>query len=506
MQSPAIVWFKRDLRITDHGPLEAAASTGRPVILLYIFEPQLFNKPPYDQRHRNFVASSLQAMQNQLAGLNKHLVLYAIEGTALEILNSLHQITHFNSMYSHEETGTAYTYHRDKQITHWCKASGIQWIEFPSNGVIRPCKNRKDWQKNWDNRMNLPQYAPNIAAIIPYEPSAKFGLFIQHFRWDYQPYKQQPNHQPAGELFAHKYLNSFLKERHVNYSAHISKPEASRRSCSRLSVYLAWGNLSIRQVYQSMQQAKASSPNKKALHAFASRLMWHCHFIQKFETECRMEFEPLNRAFNSIRTHWNERYYLAWQNAKTGYPLVDACMRCVQETAYLNFRMRAMLVSFLTHHLWLDWKRGADYLGSQFLDFEPGIHYAQFQMQVGLMGINTIRVYNPVKQSTEHDSEGIFIRKWLPELALVPTPLIHEPWKMTSLEQILYGCRIGIDYPAPVIELTETGTKARQELWKLKQSKAAQVENKTILKRHVKSRLRKFKESHLPMNRKSVDT
>ncbi len=485
-----VVWFKRDLRLQDHAPLKAALKDGHSVLLLYIWEPSLLRDPHYSGRHWQFVAESLRCLDQQLEP-------YAVRvrqlaGEVVPVLEQIHRLRGLATLYSHEETGLRITYDRDRAVAKFCQQHHIDWQQYQHNGVQRGLPNRQTWKEDWHTYMNAPLAQPALPRLM-YD-SARIELPHEISGWQelsHTPEATPENiptspFQPGGEQAAHRYLNSFFQERAEAYSRTISKPEASRRGSGRLSPYLAWGNLSVRTVFRYYRQALSEQliPRRNLL-AFGSRLRWHCHFIQKFESEDRMEFENVNRAYDAQVKVFDGTTFNAWAKGRTGFPLVDACMRCLHQTGHLNFRMRAMLVSFLTHLLWQPWKPGAVHLATLFLDFEPGIHYAQFQMQAGVTGVNTVRIYNPVKQSYDHDPAGVFILKWVPELATCPPAFLHEPWKMTPMEQEMHGFRLGVEYPVPIARFAEAHREARERLWAFRKQPEVKKEGERILKRHV---------------------
>ena len=169
--------------------------------------------------------------------------------------------------------------------------------------------------------------------------------------------EKHPLRQAGGEKQGHAYMNSFFKDRYGGYQKHISKPDLARKSCSRLSPFIAFGNLSMRQVLQRLQtEIEKKDSQRFPLRAFGSRLRWQSHFIQKFEMEHRMEFVSVNEGYHALEKPQNKAHIDAWEKGETGVPIVDAAIRCLVATGYLNFRMRALIVSFFVHQLWQPWQ------------------------------------------------------------------------------------------------------------------------------------------------------
>ena len=494
MMAPGIhvVWFKRDLRTRDHEPLQralqrASLSGGR-VLLLQVYEPGMLVHPTTSSRHVTFQWACGDDVAMTLHQEKWGLTFHRVHAPVLDVLDYLRMKHGIASLYSHEETGVLWTYERDKKVASWCKKHGVPWCEVAQAGVQRGRSSRIGWVESWHDNMARPCANPDLQEWRSSEGRDANVTWPEDWALNAAPTVRHESDlqgvgpfQPGGERAGHSYLKSFLHEGRIQaYQKHISKPELSRRSCSRISPYLAWGAMTIRQVYQALE----STVQGRNHHAFGSRLRWHCHFIQKFESEHALEWRNVNRAYDELPVKQNEEWLSRWKEGTTGIPLVDACMRAVRETGYLNFRMRAMLVSFLTHHMNHSWQDGVEHLARCFLDFEPGIHYNQFQMQAGVTGINTVRIYNPVKQGQEHDPEGHFVRAWVPELKDVSPEWIHSPWMAPPMEATMQGWS-SQDYPEPMLDLVASAREARERMWSFRKRPEVKNEGRRILARHV---------------------
>ena len=475
MERPVILWFKRDLRVQDHPALNHAARLG-PVIALYIVEPELWAQPDASGRHYAFLRECLDSLRADLAGLGLPLMLRVGAAVAvLEDLRAAHGVTH---LVSHEETGNLWSYARDRVVAGWARGQGVEWHELPQSGVVRRLRSRDAWHGQREAFMRAPLVPPARAAravdvageALP--EAAMLGLD-----------DPCPMRQRGGRGAAIRALDSFLTTRGETYQRAMSSPLTGARACSRLSPHLAFGTLSLREAVQAGRDAPTGRGANwaRAMRSFQARLAWRDHFMQKLEDEPAIEQRCLHPAYEALRPRAPDSERLrAWSKGETGLPFVDACMRSLIATGWLNFRMRSMLMAVASYHLWLDWRSTGPVLARAFTDYEPGIHWPQVQMQSGTTGMNTIRIYNPVKQGLDQDPAGAFTRRWLPELEAVPDAFLQRPWDWPEAARLLDRA-----YPAPVVDHVEAARTAREAIWACRRAHRGDAETARIVTRHA---------------------
>jgi len=476
-------WVKRDFRLDDNDALLTAIEQCDAVTALFIIEPSLCQASETSLFHYNAwqqAAEHLSSRMNDCGG-----VFQVLCGEAVEVFERIRSIAGFDALFSHEESGSDITFRRDKAVHQWVNRHSIHWHEAHQNGVIRGLKDRDKRQPVIRERLmnTLPKAAPvRILSWQPGIPEARWPSFDTLSKQAPDLRIRLDKTQLVNEGCAKDVLHDFLNNRGVAYSGGISSPNKAFEAGSRLSAHLAWGTISLRRVFHTTWQrdrelASSQAPQvhqwRKSLKAFQSRLHWHDHFIQRLESAPCMEFEALNPAYKNLAYADNRQLLDAWQNGQTGLPLVDACMRCLAATGFLNFRMRAMVVSAACFGLAQSWKSLHYPLARVFLDYEPGIHFSQIQMQAGIVGINTLRVYSPHKQLLDQDPEAIFVKRWVPEL---------REFEATEIAQ--YNERTLGEYPEPVTDIASNTRTIRDQVYAIRKSAAGQEASAVVLVKH----------------------
>lgn len=463
----AIVWFKRDLRASDHPALTYGAARGD-VLALYVVEPELWAQSDGSGRQWAFVLESLRELYADLKALGVTLCIRV--GDVVDVFEDLRQQHGITEVIAHEEIGNAWTYARDLRVHAWARGQGVQFTELPQTGVVRRLDTRDGWAGRRDGFMAqtvlpVPSGLRGISALS--DPMPDLGL-----------QDTCPDRQIGGRSRGLALLDSFLTARGEFYQRQMSTPLEGARACSRISPHLAWGTLSAREAVAAGVQRKATAAGawKGSLRAFDARLAWRDHFMQKLEDEPAIECRAMHPAYEGLRQD-NPALRSAWEKGETGLPFLDACMRSLAATGWLNFRMRSMVMAVASYHLWLDWRHTGAHLARQFTDYEPGIHWSQVQMQSGTTGINTPRIYNPIKQGHDQDPTGAFTRRWLPELAEVPDALLQEPWRWDGASRLAY--------PAPVVDLPKAARAARDRIWEIRRSAGHAPAARKVIQKHA---------------------
>lgn len=433
-----IVLFKRDLRISDHQPLMAASKIGE-FLPLYIFEPSEWTDTTLSARHFQFVLESLDDLSSQINGRGGEL--FIAIGELKEILS--HLLKSFGSLvlYVHDN-------YFNSQISSFKVWADQHPIQVKVYSQIPPLHNDRLLKRQWISYIKEPVNEAPKKLQVPGSVPEPICSDLKRLKSIKVKGSKIRFGQQGGESRAVETLDSFLTERFKKYSSNIKKPIASSLSSSRLSAYLAWGNLSVRAVCQKTNdrmQMEEDEDGKRELQEFLEKLYVRERIILKMKDRVPVEFKKRKS---------DDEAYLRWLQGKTGIPIIDAAMRYLVKTGWLNFTFREMVLSFICNTMMLDCEKPAVALAKLFLDHEPSLHDYYVQRIGGASA--KIKIINPIKTGKLLDPDGSFIRRYVPEISMLPERYIHEPW--------LYPGFYQLDYVLPIVDVAKANKAAKLKL------------------------------------------
>jgi len=449
----SIVWFRRDLRLSDHAALTAAIRQGE-VIPSFVIDPQLLNSDRMGAKRVAWLAANLRELDRSLRQRGSQLIVRRGEPAA-ELLK-LARETDATNLYFNLDL-TPYARRRDQRVALELEAQGVTvetfddlTIHHPEDLVTltgRPHQVFTVFKRAW-----LALAKPAMDEVTALPEQLPLSVEVASLPIDFEECFELP---AAGEDAALDRLNDFLEETIYGYGE--GRNLLDRAATSFLSPYLRFGTLSIRQAYWGAKAAIDLATTKEAqqgAEAWLNELIWREFYLALLYHFPHTINQPLREQYRDFEWLEDDESFAAWCEGRTGYPVVDAAMRMLNATGWMHNRARMIVASFLTKDLLIDWRQGERYFMRQLIDGDSASNAGGWQWAAGV-GADAqpfFRVFNPTLQGQRFDPEGLFVKQWLPELANVPIEWVHEPWKMKLGDQQKYNVIIGRDYPAPIIE------------------------------------------------------
>lgn len=475
-ERPVLVWFRRDLRASDHAALAHAARAGAPIVPLFIADTRLIAQLPSDGAIFNFQANCLKELDEALRRMGNRLIIR--RGEPEEVFKRLFADLRPLAIFYNRDY-EPYARERDARIEQLARRYGIEVYSFKDHLLVEPWELAtaegkpftvfgpfyRAWQKVPKSLpYDIPDQLPGLAAIAsdPIPTAEGLGKAITLNRWAVEP--GEPSARARWEHFRGAGLGQYSQTRDF---------PALAEGSSRMSPHLRFGTISIRRLYwdsAALQEDQGLSPQARAsAERFVAELAWREFFHHLLWHFPHMAERSLRSHMDSFPWENREELFKAWCEGRTGYPLVDAAMRELNATGYIHNRTRMVAASFLVKDLLIDWRWGERYFRSKLLDGELAANAGNWQWCASAgADPRPLRIFNPVLQSLRYDPEGTYIRQWVPELASLPTKYLHEPWQMSALEQGHFGVRIGTDYPRPIVDHAEQKSRFERSYRALK--------------------------------------
>ena len=447
----AIWWIRRDLRLQDNQALSAALGAAEQVIPLFVLDPRLLASDYAGAKRVAFLFAGLRALDAALERLGSRLIVR--RGDPAEVLPAFIAESGATAVYA-EEDYSPYARRRDAAVQellplHLTGGLSVYPPDLVLKGDGRPYTVFTPFSKVWKS---LPR--PNTADLLPPPRKLDSPQHLPSLPIPADPEQDAAVSFPAGTDAALRRLEWFMAGPNSpisQYAEQRNRPDIDGTSV--LSPYIRMGMISLRQAVVAAGAALARAPGKGP-ETFLNELIWrefYLSILYHFPHVRRGSFRP---QYDAIVWRNNPDEFAAWQEGRTGYPIVDAAMRQLVHSGWMHNRARMIVASFLVKDLLIDWRWGEKFFMQHLLDGDPAANNGGWQWAAGT-GTDAapyFRIFNPILQSKKFDPDGRYIRRWLPELAQVPVKFIHEPWAMSPDVQAQAGCIIGQDYPQPLVD------------------------------------------------------